>query len=151
LGGEGPWVVSWGIGLLGKASIYLFRLTDFPMSNFHAVLGYLTNLDFPIHKKSPNCPKFVKSPIFYLVSYYGGNWKIQKSPNCPKLSQSPKTLPISNPIAKSPISKVQKISNNLKGTMSQDWLKFEHQFVITEAVGKILSDLFKSKRISIFV
>jgi hypothetical protein len=34
--------------------------------------------------------------IFYLVNYYGGNWKIQKSPNCPKISQFPILLPMSN-------------------------------------------------------
>jgi hypothetical protein len=66
-------------------------------------------------KVPPNCPKFIQSPIFYLVNYYRGNWKIQKSPNCPKFSQFTQKPPNFQSRHRSPISKVQKLSN-LKGT-----------------------------------
>ena len=81
-----------------------------PISNAGLDFGFSNSPKVP-----PNCPKFVQSPIFYLVNYYGGNWKIQKSPNCPKFSQFTQKSPNFQSRRQSPISKVQKLSN-LKGT-----------------------------------
>jgi hypothetical protein len=74
-----------------------------PISNVGLDFGFSNSPRIP-----PNCPKLIQLPIFYLVNYYGGNWKIQKSPNSPKIS------PFSIPSQKS-IFKVQELSN-LKGT-----------------------------------
>ncbi len=47
-----------------------------PISNAGLDFGFSNSPKVP-----PNCPKFVQSPIFDLVNYYGGNWKSQKFPN----------------------------------------------------------------------
>ena len=85
-----------------------------------------SNLDFGFSNSPnvpPNCPKFVQSPIFYLVNYYGGNWKVQNSPNSPKIlpihpkiSQFTQKSPNFQSRCQSPFSKVQKLSN-LKATV----------------------------------
>ena len=88
-----------------RSSTYLLKPVNFPKSNFQPCLdfGFSNSPKVP-----PNCPKFVQSPIFYLVNYYGGNWKIQKSPNCPKFSQFTQKSPNFQSRRQSPISKVQK-------------------------------------------
>ena len=66
----------------------------------------------------PNCPKFVQLPIFLssnLLQWILENPKI--SPTCPKFSQSTQKSPNFQLRRRSPISKVQKLSN-LKGTVT---------------------------------
>ena len=87
-----------------RSSTYLLKPVNFPKSNFPS------GLDFGFSnspKVPPNCPKFAQSPIFYIVNYYGGNWKIQKSPNCPKFSQFTQKSPNFQSRRQSPISKVK--------------------------------------------
>jgi hypothetical protein len=82
---------------------------------FPIVFGF-SIFQFTKSPSPPNCPKFVQSPIFYRVNYYGGNWKLKKSPNCPKFSQFTKKSPNFQSRCQSPISKVQ-ILSNLKDTV----------------------------------
>jgi hypothetical protein len=53
-----------------RSSTYLLKPDNFP-------INFQLGLDFGFSnspKVPPNCPKFVQSPIFYLVKYYGGNF-----------------------------------------------------------------------------
>jgi hypothetical protein len=92
---DDSWWILWhvGGGIVLPSQTRQFSKVQFPIG-----FGFWI---FHSPKVPPNCPKFVQSPIFYLVNYYTVEiGKPKNLPIAPNSPNSPKSLSISNPVGK---------------------------------------------------